>query len=91
VAKLHSPELGALAFLTNLFRELLAFLFVPVLSARLGMLTAIAPCGATAMDTTLPLIQRTAGPTAAVIAFLSGLVLSLVVPILIPALVRLCF
>jgi len=90
VAKLHSPALGALAFLTNLFRELLAFLLVPLLSARLGVLAAIAPCGATAMDTTLPVIQRVAGPTAAMVAFLTGAVLSAIVPILIPVLIRLC-
>lgn len=90
VARLHSPGLGALAFVTNVVRELLAFLLVPVLTARIGTLAAIAPCGATAMDTTLPVVCQAAGPTAAVTAFLSGLTLSLSVPILVPVLVRFC-
>ncbi len=82
--------LGAIGFLTNVIRELLAFVLIPVLAARLDPLTAIAPAGATAMDTTLPLIQRAAGSTTAIIAFVSGTVLSSAVPVLIPLLAKLC-
>jgi uncharacterized membrane protein YbjE (DUF340 family) len=90
LAKVHSPALGALGFLTNVIRELLAFVLIPVLAVRLDPLAAIAPAGATAMDTTLPMIQRAAGSTTAIIAFVSGAVLSSAVPVLVPLLAKLC-
>lgn len=89
LANLHSQAAGALAFLTNVIREYLAILLIPLLARRLGRLSAIAPGGATAMDVTLPVIARAAGPEAAAIAFLSGAVLSAAVPALVPLLINL--
>ncbi|MBN2047332.1 MAG: LysO family transporter, partial [Anaerolineaceae bacterium] len=43
-----------------------------------------ASAGATAMDTTLPVIQKHAGKEYTLIAVYSGVILSLSVPILIP-------
>ncbi len=81
--KLHSAELGALAFLTNLFRELLSFLIIPLLARYTGPFTMIAPGGATTMDTTLPLISRFSNANGAILAFINGFLLSVLVPILI--------
>lgn len=87
LAKIHSVEAGALAFLTNVARELLAFLLIPVLAARVGKVVAVAPGGATTMDTTLPLIARVTDPETALIALVNGTVLSSMVPILVPLLI----
>lgn len=84
ISSLHGTQLGALAFLTNVLRELLAVVAIPLVARRLGPVAAVAPGGATAMDTTLPLIARAAGPQAAVLAFLSGAILSSLVPVLVP-------
>ncbi|WP_366922734.1 lysine exporter LysO family protein [Metallumcola ferriviriculae] len=89
LAKLHSVETGALAFLTNVSREVIALLLIPLIANRFGFLTSIAPGGATTMDTTLPLIAKSTDRNTAVIAFVNGLVLSALVPILVPLLIHL--
>lgn len=84
LARLSGPEAGTLAFLANVMREMLAMLLIPLVARRLGRITAVAPGGATAMDVTLPIIARCAGEDVAVVAFLSGALLSLAVPLLVP-------
>lgn len=89
IAAAYSVELGTTAFLANVARELIAFLLIPVLAARLGKLPAIAPGGATTMDSTLPLITRVTDAPTALAAFISGLVLSAAVPVIIPLILAL--
>ncbi len=84
IAKIYSVELGAIAFLANVFREILAFVIIPVVVTYCGKIAAIAPGGATTMDSTLPLITKLTDSHTAVIAFLNGLILSFIVPVLIP-------
>jgi uncharacterized membrane protein YbjE (DUF340 family) len=91
ISELHSIELGAVAFLTNVFRELMALMMTPLIAKRLGPLEAIAPAGATAMDTTLPVISRSTGPETAIKAFLVGAVLTAVVPVLVPLVLKIPF
>lgn len=88
VSEMHSSSLGALAFSANVAREVAALLLIPVVASRLGHVEAIAPAGATAMDTTLPLIAKVTDPETAVVAFFSGAVLSGLVPILVPLFIR---
>ncbi|SES71842.1 Membrane protein of unknown function [Natronincola peptidivorans] len=82
----HSAELGALAFITNISREVIALISIPFIAKYIGRLEAIAPAGATAMDTTLPVISRSTDGNIAVIAFITGVALSSLVPILVPTL-----
>jgi uncharacterized membrane protein YbjE (DUF340 family) len=89
LAKIYSVETGALAFLTNVARELIAFLVIPFLAARFSGAVAVAPGGATTMDTTLPLIARVTDPETAIMAVVNGLVLSSMVPVLVPLLISL--
>lgn len=84
IAKMHSVELGATAFLANVFRELLAFILIPVIVGYVGKIAAIAPGGATTMDSTLPLITKVTDTHTGLIAFMSGLVLTAAVPFLVP-------
>ncbi|AGB38741.1 lysine exporter LysO family protein [Natronococcus occultus] len=81
---LGGTELGAVAFLANLFREVLTLLIVPAIVDRLNGITSIAPGGATTMDVTLPLIQNAAGDEFVVPALLNGFVLSVFAVVLIP-------
>lgn len=89
LAKIYNVETGALAFLTNVSRELIAFVLIPVLAARAGKLVAVSPGGATTMDTTLPLIARTTDADTTVIAVVNGTILSALVPFLVPLLINL--
>lgn len=84
IAKLHSAELGSLAFLTNVFRELLTVILLPFVARKFGNLAVIAPGGATTMDVTLPLVKETGGEEVVLPAFISGAILSSLVPILVP-------
>jgi uncharacterized membrane protein YbjE (DUF340 family) len=84
IAKDRGADLGAVAFLANVFRETLAIVLIPIVARRLGPFAAIAPGGATTMDTTLPIIERYAGPEAALAGFVNGFVLSALVPVLVP-------
>ncbi|MHB8156843.1 MAG: LysO family transporter [Desulfocucumaceae bacterium] len=89
LAKIYSVETGALAFLTNVFREIIAFIIIPLLATRFTGVVAVAPGGATTMDTTLPLIARVTDPETAIVAVVNGLVLSSLVPLLVPVLINL--
>ncbi len=84
ISKLHSAELGSLAFLTNVFRELMTVMMLPLVAKHFGSLAAIAPGGATTMDVTLPLVKESGGEAVVIPAFISGAVLSTLVPILVP-------
>ncbi|SHH60615.1 lysine exporter LysO family protein [Sporanaerobacter acetigenes] len=80
----YSNELSAIAFLTNVFREIIALIIVPTVAKHIGFLESIAPCGATAMDTSLPIISKSTNSQTAVVAFITGVILSTLVPILVP-------
>lgn len=80
----HSAYLGTLAFVTNISREIIALVSIPFIAKYIGKLEAIAPAGATAMDTVLPVISRSTNAHIAIISFITGVVLSSMVPILVP-------
>lgn len=78
-----NAQLGSLAFLTNVFRELLAIISVPIIAKYIGSLESVSVAGATAMDTLLPIINKNNSSDIAVIAFFSGIVLTTAVPFLV--------
>lgn len=84
-----SAELGAVAFLTNVFREIFAFVFIPVIARRLGFLETIAAGAAISMDTGLPIITKNTSQEVALISFISGVIISLAVTVLVPIFVGL--
>ncbi|SQD79951.1 lysine exporter LysO family protein [Moritella yayanosii] len=77
-----SPVFGGAAFMIDLGRELLAILIIPSL-IRLYPSTAIGYAGATAMDFTLPMIQKSGGNGYVPLAIVSGFILSLSSPLFI--------
>ncbi len=84
ITEAGNPVGGAIAFLANVFREMLTFIVVPFLASHLNYYCAIAPAGATAMDTTLGIISKNTNGTIAVLSFVSGIICTLLVPILVP-------
>ena len=80
----YSLKLSAVAFLANVLREILSILLIPVIAQRLGFLECVAAAGATAMDTVLPVIVRATNRRMTIYAFASGLICSLLVPLLVP-------
>ena len=83
-----SVELGGIAFLSNIFRELLAIFLIPVIAKKIGSFESVSVAGATAMDSVLPIINKSNPAEISIISFYSGLVISIIVPILIPILVN---
>lgn len=82
LSQLEGIEIGTIAFLSNILREAITFLFVPLL-AKWHPATAISLGGATTMDMTLPLIRQYTNEKYAVVAFFHGAVLTIIVPILV--------
>ena len=76
-------ELGTIALLCNVMREIFTLLFVPVVCRWFGPLSAISIGGATTFDTTLPIITRSAGKEYAVVSIYHGCVLDFSVPVLV--------
>lgn len=80
--KLHSTELGGIALLTDLFREIFAILLMYCLGWRFPR-SAISSAGATSMDVTLAMVKQSCGTHYVPHAMMSGIILSLLAPLLI--------
>ena len=83
ITQARSETLGVVALLSNLMREIATLLLAPLLVRFFGSLAPIACGGATAMDSTLPIIARFAGKQYSVVALFSGVVLTAAVPFLV--------
>lgn len=88
ITGLGGAQAGALAFSANVFREFLALLFIPMIAKLAGPYCAIAPGGCTTMDTTLGIIAHSTNEETTAIAMLHGVVLSMLVPFLVPFLYK---
>ncbi|MDK9363046.1 lysine exporter LysO family protein [Lelliottia wanjuensis] len=75
------PVIGSASFFNDLGRELIAIMLIPGL-VRKSRSTALGLCGATSMDFTLPVLQRSGGLELVPAAIVHGFILSLLVPIL---------
>lgn len=89
VAARAGALLGLLAFLTNFLREDLTMLLAPAAGPRLEGEGLAALGGATAMDTTLYFVTRYGDREAGSVAIASGLVLTIVASLVLPALLAL--
>lgn len=83
ITEYRGAELGTVAILANIFRELAALLLAPFLARRFGKLAPISVGGATTMDTTLPVITRSVGPEYVVVSVFHGFVTDFSVPFLV--------
>jgi uncharacterized membrane protein YbjE (DUF340 family) len=80
VTSLLGAYAGALAFLSNLLRELISLIFHRTIS-KIGCNALIACGGAASMDTFLPFVVDACGPESGVRSFISGLILTLITPL----------
>ncbi|MDP3486678.1 MAG: lysine exporter LysO family protein [Bacillota bacterium] len=83
LSEVAGTQIAALAFLTNVVRELIAIPVIPTLVRLNFGVAAITPGGATTMDTTLAIISRVTNEETTLVAFYHGVVLSLLVPVLV--------
>mgnify|MGYP001772635302 CR=1 FL=1 len=79
------PAMGTLAFLANFLREQLTYLLVPSMVTMGFRSTALVSIGgATSMDDTLPIYRLYMGESGGFVAFVSGFVITMVLPELLP-------
>jgi uncharacterized membrane protein YbjE (DUF340 family) len=84
ISDMGSPVLGAAGFLINVIRETIALLLIPLFGRLHLPHVAIGVAGATSMDVTLPLVERSCGSEYVPLSIANGALLSLLVPFLVP-------
>ena len=87
----YSLTVSATAFLSNVLHELFAIVLDPIVAQRFGYIETVALPGAAAMDTVLPVVASATDQRMAIYSFTSGVILSLSVPLFIPAIIALPF
>lgn len=80
ISELKGAELGSIALINDLFREIFAILLMYCVGWRYPR-AAIASAGATAMDVTLPMVKQACGHDFIPHAMVSGFLLSILAPI----------
>ena len=85
----YSLTVSAVAFLSNVMREIFAIVFIPLVAKRVGYVECAALAGAAAMDSLLPVVVGATHERITIYSFVSGVMLSMAVPILIPMLIAL--
>lgn len=82
ISAMYSTEIGTVAFLANMMREISGFFLIPLL-VRMHKFLALAPSGAATMDSGLPVVIKYTNLHVGMYSFINGLVLTLIVPVLI--------
>lgn len=72
ITEYKGAEMGTIALLSNIMREVTALLAAPLLVRWFGKLAPIAVGGATTMDTTLPIITHYCGKELVVVSIFHG-------------------
>ena len=83
ITQYRGAELGTVALLANIYREILTLLIAPLLAKVFGPLAPISSGGATTMDTTLPIISQSCGQQYVVVSLFHGFVVDFSVPFLV--------
>lgn len=83
ITQYKGAELGTIALVSNIIRELITLLAAPLLVRYFGKLAPISVGGATTMDTTLPIITRYSGKEFVVISIFHGISVDFCVPFLV--------
>lgn len=83
ITEYRGAELGTVALLANISREIVTLLGAPILYKLFGPLAPISSGGATSMDTTLPIITSISGKEFVVLSIYHGFVVDFSVPFLV--------
>ena len=78
-----ATELGIIALMSNVLREIMALLGAPLFVKYFGRLAPICAGGATTMDTTLPIITRYSGKDLVFVSIFHGMLMDFSVPFLV--------
>lgn len=83
ITEYRGAELGTIALLANIIREMLTLLGAPLMTRWFGPLAPISAGGATTMDTTLPILSQTVGQRYIALSIYHGFVVDFTVPFLV--------
>lgn len=83
ITEYRGAELGTIALLANIVREMITLLLAPMLAKRFGPLAPITAGGTTTMDTTLPIIAQASGQKYVALSIYHGFVTDFSVPFLV--------
>lgn len=83
ITESRGADLGVVALLANILREIFALLLAPLLARYVNPLAPIAAGGATTADTTLPIITRASGAAYVPISIAHGFLCDFSVPFLV--------
>lgn len=75
-----ATELGTIALMANIMREIMALLGAPLFVKYFGRLSPICAGGATTMDTTLSIITRYSGKDLVFVSIFHGIIVDFTVP-----------
>lgn len=83
ITEYTGAELGTIALLANIIREMVTLLLSPVLAKAFGPLAPISSGGVTSMDTTLPIIMASSGEQYSTVSIFHGFILDFSIPFLV--------
>ena len=83
ITEYRGAELGTIALLANIIREMLTLLGAPLMARWFGPLAPISAGGATTMDTTLPILSQTVRQRYIALSIYHGFVVDFTVPFLV--------
>ncbi len=83
ITQYRGPELGAVALLANIVREVFTLLGAPLMVRWFGKLAPISVGGATTMDTTLPILTNVCGKDLVIVSIFHGFIVDFSVPFLV--------
>lgn len=84
ITEVKGAELGTIALLYNVLREIFGIVFAPLWAKYFGPLAPITVGGATTADTTLPAISRASGEEYIPVSIFHGILVDFTVPFLVP-------
>lgn len=83
ITQSRGVDLGTVALLANIVREVFTLLGAPLMVRWFGPLAPISVGGATTMDTTLPIITRACGKDFVIVSIFHGFIVDFSVPLLV--------
>ena len=78
-----AAQIGTIALMSNIMREIITLLFSPAIKQVFGKLAPISTGGATSMDSTLPVITAACGKELAFVSIFHGVLVDFSVPFLV--------
>ena len=88
ITEYKGAELGTIALLANIFREMMALLGAPLIRKYFGKLAPISAAGVNSMDVLLPSITQYSGKDVIPIAIFHGILIDMSVPVFVLSLIH---